>query len=146
MFPGFHHHPVQQTNHHKLDSGKSKLGNVAKLGPDTCVLVALRPSHSQRNFLPLYSSVNTFITCGYLHRPQGLIVLSEFPMADWLMHTSRAGGSNLWMVRPSLMSVVKLLIICMQSTWQKFGTIFSSQEVLSFHFSFKLGATITLFS
>ena len=33
----------------------------------------------------------------------------------------RAAGSNLRMVRPSLSSVVKLLIICAQSARQKFG-------------------------
>ena len=51
----------------------------------------------------------------------------------------RAAGSNLRMFRPSLMSVVKLLINRAQSARQKIGPwFFSSEEALSLHFSFKL--------
>ena len=49
----------------------------------------------------------------------------------------RAAGSNLRMVRPR---VVKLLIIRAQSALQNLDLgIFSSEEALSLHFSFKLG-------
>ena len=62
----------------------------------------------------------------------------------------RAAGSNLQTVRPSLISVVKLSRnLHMRSAWQNFKfdlTIFSSQEALSLHFIFKLGAIITLLS
>ena len=40
------------------------------------------------------------------------------------LYVCRAIGSNHQMVRPSSMSVVKLLIICVQSTWQNFGATF----------------------
>ena len=59
---------------------------------------------------------------------------------------TRAAGSNLWMGRPSLMSVVKLVMIHVRSAWQILVLAFSSQEVFLLHFSFKLGVTITLFS
>ena len=57
-----------------------------------------------------------------------------------------AVGSNLRMVRPSSMSVVKLLIIPAREARGKILdlAIFSSQVALSLHFSFKLGVTITL--
>ena len=40
----------------------------------------------------------------------------------------RAAGSNLQMVRPSLMSMVKLLIICAQSTRQNIGPSYFEQS------------------
>ena len=48
----------------------------------------------------------------------------------------RAAGSNLRMVRPSLMSVVKLSIICARSAPQNFGP--SYFQLSGRHFSFKL--------
>ena len=64
--------------------------------------------------------------------------LSTWPIATHI----RAAGSNLRIVRPS---VVKLPIIHARSAQQNFGlAIFSSQEVLSLHFSFKLEVTINL--
>ena len=51
----------------------------------------------------------------------------------------RTAGSNLRMVRPSLMSVVKLFNKSRAKRAAKFGPwFFSSEEVLSLHFSFKL--------
>ena len=60
--------------------------------------------------------------------------------------TYRAARSNLQMVRPSSMSVVKLLIMHMHEAHGKILDliIFSSQEVLSLHF--KPGVIITLLS
>ena len=52
----------------------------------------------------------------------------------------RAAGSNLRMVRPILVSAVKLLINRARSARRNLKlAIFSSQEALSLHFSFKLG-------
>ena len=50
------------------------------------------------------------------------------------------------MVRPSLMSVVKLVIIhAREARGETLDlTVFSSQEVLSLHFSFQLGVTIQI--
>ena len=57
----------------------------------------------------------------------------------------RAAGSNLQMVRPSLMSVVKPPIIRVQACGKILDlAIFSSQEALPLHFSFKLGVTIQI--
>ena len=81
-----------------------------------------------------------------------VIAVKSFPagkMEDWKVVKAQnsstngplygAAGSNLRMVKPSLMSVVKLLIICAQSAWQNLDLgIFSSEEALSLHLSFKL--------
>ena len=53
---------------------------------------------------------------------------------------SRAAGSNLRMVRPSLVSVVTLLIIRARSAWQNLNhIIFSSEEALSIALQLQIG-------
>ena len=45
----------------------------------------------------------------------------EQQVCSCLSPLNRAAGSNLRMVRPSLMSMMKLVIIRAQSAWQNFG-------------------------
>ena len=54
--------------------------------------------------------------------------LSDVDVCPLQPYSIRATRSNLRMVRPSLMSVVKLSIICARSMRHKFGPIFNSQE------------------
>ena len=59
------------------------------------------------------------------------------------------GRYNLRMAKPGLMAVVNTLPIiheCKARGKILILAIFSSQEVLSLHFSFKVGVTITLIS
>ena len=66
-------------------------------------------------------------------------------LLDALLTVNRGARSNLWMVRRSLMSVVKTLIIRARSARQIVDlAIFSSQEALSLHSPGKSGSVAIL--
>ena len=82
-----------------------------------------RVSIEQRKFFNMFCAEQYRVVFVYLT----VVHATRYRLTYHVTHT-RAAGSNLRMVRPSLMSVVKLLIISARSARQKFGPWYFQQR------------------